>query len=201
MTAQSTGISPLAVSFPVLGAIWLYRLWRPSRDRNLSSTYYTSILPVSMIWVAAILVFSPTQTPKWLVSIIWWFPMLVIAVLLMAGAIQRWRDRKADERQRAALNLAQRRRMLTETQLVVAWFVGGWVAMTVSAMAMAVTIVAVSGGRPVSRETTQMCVVVEMALLLSFFVAGWIHVSLRPTKIAREDERLRRLDLGLDDEA
>lgn len=194
------GVSPLAVGLLVGGAIWLYRLWRPSRDRNLSRTCYTSALPVSLVWVASIMLFPP-GTPKWLGFIILWFPVLVMGVLLLAGAIQGRRDRKADERQRAAWNLDRRRRMLTQAQLTVAWFVGGYVALMALMMVMAVVVVAVSDGRPMSREITRIGAVVGIAFLLVVGVAGWIHVQRRPAKIAREDERLRRLDLGIDDEA
>jgi phosphate/sulfate permease len=90
--------------------------------------------------------------------------------------------------------------MLTQAQLTVSWFVGGWAALMALLMATAIVVVAVSDGRPMSRETSQIGAIVGIAFLLVVGVAGWIHVGLRPAKIAREDERLRRLDLGFDDE-
>lgn len=195
-----TGISPLAVLLAIGGPFWLYRLWRPSRDRNLSKTFYESALPVSLIWIAGILLLSSHPPPRWLGLIVMWSPILIVGVLLCAGAVQARRDRKAAERQRAAMNLARRRRMLTQAQLALLWFVGGWVALFGLLIVAAVVLGAVDGGKYMTTETGQIGGTLGVAYVLIVGVAGWIHVGLRPAKIAREDERLRRLDLGLNDD-
>ena len=193
-----TGISPLAVLLAIGGPIWLYRLWRPSRDRNLSKTFYESTLPVGLILIAVILL--PPPGPKWLGFIVGWSPILIIGVLLCAGAVQARRDRKADERRRAAMNLARRRRMLTQAQLTVVWVVGACAALFGFLIVASVVLVAESGDSALTTENVQIGGALGIAFIVIVGIAGCIHVGLRPAKIAREDERLRQLDLGLEDD-
>lgn len=199
--SEASGVSPwFCAGLWVIGAVWLYRLWRPSRDRNVAQTLYTSALAMSLVWVASFLAL-PTAAPRWLKSAVFWSELLVIALLLVGGAFRKHRDRVQGDRDRAALNLAPRRRMLSQTQLIVVWFLGGYAGLMLFCVLGALILVALNGGQPVpNRETTQLGAVGGLAFLGIVILAGWIHVSLRPGKIAKEDDRLRRLDLSLDED-
>ncbi|WP_036444765.1 hypothetical protein [Mycobacterium kansasii] len=199
--SEAPGISPwFSAGLGIIGAIWLYRLWRPSRDRNVAQTLYTSALAVSLLWVASFLLL-PSGAPLWVKSTVSWSELLVIGLLLVGGAFRKHRDRVEGDRDRAALNLAPRRRMLSQSQLIVVWFIGGYAGLMLFLVLGAMIVVAINGGRPATRETTtQLGAVGGLAFLGVVGLAGWIHVRRRPGKIAKEDERLRRLDLGLDED-
>lgn len=196
MTESTTGVPPLAWALLVGGLFWLYRLWRPSRDRNVANTFATAVVPVGLIWMASLLV-SPVL-PGWLARVVFWGLLAVMGALLVASAVQSHRDRRADRQQRAALNLARRRRMLTQTQLAAVWILCGAVAFFVLMVVIVMVMAAIDGPQP-NRHSTDIGVIVMLAVLAVLGLAGWIHVARRPSKIAREDERLRRLDLGDED--
>lgn len=186
----------MAWALLVGGLFWLYRLWRPSRDRNVANTFATAVVPVGLIWMASLLV-SPVL-PGWLARVVFWGLLAVMGALLVASAVQSHRDRRADRQQRAALNLARRRRMLTQTQLAAVWILCGAVAFFVLLVVIVMVMAAIDGPQP-NRHSTDIGVIVMLAVLAVLGLAGWIHVARRPSKIAREDERLRRLDLGDED--
>lgn len=187
----------MAWALLVGGLFWLYRLWRPSRDRNVANTFATAVVPVGLIWMASLLV-SPVL-PGWLARVVFWGLPAVMGALLVASAVQSHRDRRADRQQRAALNLARRRRMLTQTQLAAVWILCGAVAFFVLMVVIVMVMAAIDGPQP-NRHSTDIGVIVMLAVLAVLGLAGWIHVARRPAKIAREDERLRRLDLGDEDD-
>ncbi|PBA08471.1 hypothetical protein [Mycobacterium avium] len=196
---ESTTVPPLAWVMLVGGFIWLYRLWRPSRDRNVANTFATAALPVGLIWMATILM-APVL-PGWLAWVVFWGPLAVMGALLVASAVQNHRDRRADRQQRIALNLARRRRMLTQTQLAAVWILCGAVAFFALTLVTAIVLTAIDGGRAQpDRHAIDIGVIVMLAELAVLGLAGWIHIARRPAKIAREDERLRRLDLGDEDD-
>ena len=197
MTESTTGVPPLAWALLVGGLFRLYRLWRPSRDRNVANTFATAVVPVGLIWMASLLV-SPVL-PGWLARVVFWGLPAVMGALLVASAVQSHRDRRADRQQRAALNLARRRRMLTQTQLAAVWILCGAVAFFVLMVVIVMVMAAIDGPQP-NRHSTDIGVIVMLAVLAVLGLAGWIHVARRPAKIAREDERLRRLDLGDEDD-
>lgn len=200
MTESTThpGVPPLTWALLVGGLFWLYRLWRPSRDRNVANTFATSVVPVGLIWMAVILI-APVL-PGWLTPVVFWGLPAVMGALLVASAVQNYRDRRADRQQRAALNLAPRRRMLTQTQLAAVWILCGAVAFFALMLVTAIVLAAIDGSPQPNRHTIDIGVVIVLAAVAVLGLAGWIHVARRPSKIAREDERLRRLDLGDEDD-
>ena len=181
----------------VAAVIWLYRLRKTLRDGNLASVCYSAVLPVGLLWVAILLII-PRSAPLWLVNGMVWGPVLVGCALLVAGAIVNQRDRRADARRRAAWGLEPRRRMLSQVQLGTAWAIGGYLGVIAALLAAVLVMIAAGVQSPDSYRT--LGGIVGVALFIVVGLTGWIHTALRPGKIAREDERLRRLDLGLADD-
>jgi hypothetical protein len=117
----------------------------------------------------------------------------------LRGHSQPAADSREEARTRDALNLAPRRRMLSRAQLAVVWLISGYAGFVLCICLTAVVMVAVHGGKsPSTREMTDLGTVIALAFIGLVSVAGWIHVSRLPHRIAQEDDRLRRLDLGLD---
>lgn len=187
----------LWVALGVLGAVWLYRLWRPARDRNRARTLYTSVIPVVFVSFAIACVLPARTSP--LPGVVFWSGVSVAVLLLVAGAVHKHRDRVADERRRAALNLAGRKRMFSPAQVLAVWCAGGVVAVF-AFLAVAATIAAAMTDGPVSRDASLMVGVITLVFAVVLAMCAWLHIALRHVKIAQEDERLRRLDLGIEND-
>lgn len=193
--------APSPVFFIVLGlggAFWLYRLWRPAADRNRAETLYLSWMPTSMLSIAGIFLIAGRLPAPWPVVVVW-SGLTLPAVFLVAGSVQKRRDRIAEKKRRAALKLVPRKRMLTRAQLITVWVVAGFVAMQGFFVVAAIITTEVVGTAP-TRNASQIIAVVVMGLLAVMAISGTVHVWLHDAKLAREDERLSLLDLGHDDE-
>lgn len=182
-----------------IGAFWLYKRWKSSRDRPLAETLCTTGVALSLIWIASSLTI-PKDGPTWLGEIVLWGPVPILVALPAAGGIQAWRDRRAGVKLRAELGLAPRRRMLRPWALVALWVVGVLVALMMT-LWVAATVLTLTVDDPKHRfELSQTVGMASVVPILIGALACWIHVLHRRKKIAEEDERLRRMDLGLDDE-